>query len=184
MIALSSECLLFKMADGASIPFSPEMISVELLGSTRELFDAEFVQHVSYAVFHHFKHELGRKVVLMSEFAGALEKVLRGFAVTVRAAAQEVRPRVLETDLCRLACDSGPGCELFFFPRLREELRHQMRRSPQVLRFRGLRSCVKQLTGAQRWTRGCRDLKHQIVEYLRDCLITDPRVGEVSMVVE
>jgi hypothetical protein len=53
---------------------------------------------------------------------------------------------------------------------LRTELRSKMQQSPQVIRFRGLRSCVKQLTGARRWGPRCQKLNDQIVDYLRTCL--------------
>jgi hypothetical protein len=181
MIALASDCLLFKMASGESIPFSAEMISVELMGDTASMFDAEFVRHASKAVFHYYKHELGLKAVSVAEFAGALEKVLRGFVLTAKAAAASPIP-IRETDLGRLACESGKGCELFFFPRLRDELRFNLSHSPRVLRFRGLRECVKQLLGAQRWTGRCRDLEEQIVDYLRQCLSSERR--DLSLVVK
>ena len=182
MIALASDCLLFKMANGENVPFSAEMISVELMGDTANLFDADFVRHASHAVFHYFKNELGLTTVTVAEFAGALEKVLRGFALTARAA--ETATAVLEADLCRLASESGKGCELFFFPKLREELRQKLSLSPRLLRFRGLRSCVKQLVGARKWTLRCQGLEEQIVEYLRQCLSAQPEKKALSLVVE
>ena len=185
MIALASDCLLFRMASGESVPFSADMISVELMGETANLFDTEFVRHAANAVFHYFKHELGQDVVSLGEFSGALEKVLRGFAVTARAAAeQKPAARVRESDLRHLACESGKGCELFFFPRLRDELRQQLQQGPRVLRFRGLRGCVKQLAGARRWSRRCRSLQEQIVAYLRECLNAEPACAEIALIVE
>lgn len=181
MIALASDCLLFKTANGESIPFSAEMISVELMGNTASLFDAEFVRHAAHAVFHYYKYELGLKVISMGEFAGALEKVLRGFVLTAKAA-KAVNGTVGETDLRQLACESGKGCELFFFPRLRTELRQNLNQCPRLLRFRGLRACVKQLLGARRWTPRCRDLEEQIVEYLRQCVSLERK--ELSLVVQ
>ncbi len=117
MSALASDYLLFKMAGGKSVAFSAEMVSVEPAGGAAELFDQEFLTHATKAVFHYFKHELRRQTVSVGEFASALEKVLRGFALTGQAAARtQCAPRVLESDLRRLACESGKGCELFFFP--------------------------------------------------------------------
>ena len=79
MITLASECLLFELASGESVPFSAEMISVELTGDNTGMFDPEFVKHATNAVFHYFKYEVGRETITVGEFAGALEKVLRGF---------------------------------------------------------------------------------------------------------
>ncbi len=182
MIALASDCLLFQLASGESVPLSAEMISIELMGDTAAWFDPEFVHHAANAVFHYFKEDLGRQAVTVGEFAGALEKVLRGFrpAATGRLSAAGV----VESDLCRLARESGEGCELFFFPRLRAELRHKMEQAPRVLRFRGLRSCVMQLAGARRWTLRCQSLEEQIVGYLRGCLTAEGGPAQFSLVVE
>jgi hypothetical protein len=183
MIALASDCLYFAMANGQSYPCSAEMISIELMGDSARLFDAEFLRHVAHAVFHYFKVDLERKTVTVAEFAAAPEKALRGFALSGRTASMTPDPQTVEWDLCRLACESGKGCELFFFPRLRQELGRQMLAGPRVFRFRGLRRCVKQLVGARRWTPRCQVLKEEILHYLRHCLSTQPSQTEVAMVV-
>ena len=185
MIALASDCLVFRMAGGESVPFSADMISVEPTVGTAELFDSEFVRHATKAVFHYFKHELRRQTVSMGEFAMALEKVLHGFAATAQAPAKtDSRPRVVESDLGRLAHESGEGCELFFFPRLRDELRKQLRQAPRVLRFRGLRRCVKRLLGARHWSLRCRDLEEHIVAFLRACLSAEAGQADLALVVD
>jgi hypothetical protein len=185
MITLAADCLLFEMATGETIPCSADMVSVELEGDTAEQFDSEFVQHATNAVFHYFKHELGRQTVSLGEFAGALERVLGGFAATAQpATATNARPHVLEFDLGRLADESGPGSELFFFPRLRAELQRHLQQAPRVLRFRGLRGCVKQLTGARRWSLRCQSLEGEIVAYLRQCLSAESASEEFALVVE
>ena len=185
MIALASDYLLFEMATGETIPYSADMVSAELGGHTTELFDSEFVHHAANAVFHYFKHELGRQTVLLGEFAGALEKVLCGFAATARLPTDSnSKGRVLESDLHRLARESGEGCELLFFARLRAELQRHLRQTPRVLRFRGLRGCVKHLTGARRWSLRCQSLEGEIVAYLRQCLSAESAPGEFALVVE
>ena len=115
----------------------------------------------------------------------ALEKVLRGFAVTAHPSSPpDSHRRSRECDLCRLASESGPGSELFFFPRLRVELQRHLQQAPRVLRFYGLRGCVKQLAGAQRWSRRCETMEGEIVDYLRQCLSAEPSPVEVTLMVE
>lgn len=183
MIALASDCLLFEMANGESLPLSALMISVELMGQAAGWFDPEFVGHAANAVFHYFKQGLGRKTVTLSEFAHALEKVLRGFK-TPGAAGSPVEGGVVESDLCRLAHESGEGRELFFFALLREELRQRLKGAPRIVRFSGLRPCVMQLAGARRWSARCRSLKDQILLYLRGCLSAEGSQEELSLVVQ
>ena len=69
MIALASDCLTFRLTSGESIPYSAEMLSVELVGETARWFDSEFAHQAAKAVFHYFKHELGRHAVSVGEFA-------------------------------------------------------------------------------------------------------------------
>jgi hypothetical protein len=185
MIALESGCLIFQLASGESVPCSVEMISVELTGTAKGLLDPEVLSHAASSVFHYFKNDLKRETVTIGEFAGALEKVLRQLGFVIRAGTLENRSReIVETDLCLFARESADSLELFFFPRLRDELRAQLRQSPRLLRFRGLRGCVKQLTGARRWSERCEKLQDQIVEYLRCCLTAEAEQNECALVVE
>jgi hypothetical protein len=186
MIALASDCLLFETSNGETVPFSAAMISVELTGEGVGVFDPEFLKHAASAVFHYFKHDLGRISVTVGEFAGALEKVLRGFGLNGVPEEEQTAggKKVLNFDLRKLACESGKGFELVFFPRLRDEVRQQLLRSPEVLRFRGLRGCVKQLTGARRWSPRCQTLQDQIVEFLRNCFTTEANQPSCALLVE
>ena len=185
MIALSSDHLIFQLTNGESIPCSAEMITIEIAGNSDGLLDTEMLRHAAASVFHYFKTELDRQTVTVGEFALALEKVLHGFGLTLYA--DEPPPltkQILEADLRHIAREFDCNLELFFFPKLRNELRSQLRRSPSVLRFRGLRGCVKQLAGARRWSHRCEKMQEQIVEYLRGCLTAEPEQKNCALVVE
>jgi hypothetical protein len=185
MIALAGDYLLFQFSSGEKVPFSADMISVEVLGETGEMLDAELVRNAAKAVFYYFKHELRRDTATLAEFAEALEKVLHGFNVkTPRPLPRLSRAGVIEADLRQLASESGKGCELFFFPRLREELRSQLQHEPRELHFRGLRGCVKRLAGARRWSARCQKLEDQIVEFLRHCFTAEARPEQCALLVQ
>ena len=185
MILLADDCLVFQTTAGEAIPYSAEMISVEIMGDTANLFDPEFIKHAAAAVFHYFRDELDRESVTVAEFSLALEKVLRGFNLAAsELASGSLAPRVLKSDLCRLAAESGKGCELFFFPLLRDELRQQLLQSPQLLCFQGIRKCVKQLVGAQRWSTRCQNVHDQIVEFLRSCMFQENQGISCALVVK
>jgi hypothetical protein len=184
MIKLHPDCLMFEMANGEAIPCSAELVTVELIGDAAGALDSELVRNAARAVLHYFKMELGKTSVSVGEFSRALARVLRGFGLNVKTAQTAEPPRrITESDLRELACESGKGFELAFFPRLRDELRQHLNRSPHVVRFKGLRSCVKQLAGARRWTGRCQQLNDQIVDYLRHCLTSERHARSCSLVV-
>ena len=186
MIQLRSDCLVFKTATGHMIPCSAELLSIELIGEAAAALEPEHVRHAVAAVLHYFKYDQGRVEVSFAEFSEALERALQGFGVTIKtpsAPAPEPDRRVCESDLRQLACESGKGFELIFFNRIREELRSKLEASPRLVRFVGLRSCVKQLTGAQRWSSRCEELSDQIVAHLRGCLGAANRPRQCALVV-
>jgi hypothetical protein len=180
MILLRPDCLVFRTTDGENIPCSAHEVTVELMGDSTEWLDADMIEHAAGAVLHYFKSEKGQDTVSVAEFSEALERVLRGLGLNVKAsdgveaplaeAESLPPPRVVEANLQELAGEANLGCELVFFPRLRDTIRRELDGTPLLLRFRGLRGCVKQLAGAKRWGPHCQALSDQIVDYLRGCL--------------
>ncbi|MGV3757538.1 MAG: hypothetical protein ACO1QS_19335 [Verrucomicrobiota bacterium] len=192
MIQLRSDCLVFKLANGDSIPCSVEQVTVELIGDAADNLDPDLIRHAAAAVLHYFKHEQGREYVSLNEFSEALEHVLQSFGLEVnhepeKAAANTntngKQGNIVRSDLRKLAFDSGKGFELNFFPCLRKEMEQQLVKAPNVICFTGLRSCVKQLVGARRWSGRCQTLNDQIVDYLRECLTREPH-GDCALVVQ
>ncbi len=184
MILLRRDCLVFETSNGESIPCSATEISVELMGAAADSLDKEIIEHAAMGVLHFFKEQLGRSSVSVAEFSVALEQALNSLGLNIKPKpAQTVLPRVTESDLSRLAYQSGQGYELLFFGSLREELRRNLELSPSLLRFRCLRLCVKRLIGAKRWSRRCQTLNDQIVTYLRTCLRADPRGMNCALVI-
>ena len=171
---------------------------MELMGSHTGLLDRETLRNAAVGVLHFFREELGRDLVTVNEFAQALARVLRGFGFSVvvedvepaaangspaAAPATATSERVRHTDLCRLACEAGKSFELGFFARLRHEVATGLEDSPRVLRFTGLRGCVKQLAGARRWGRRCQCLNDQIADYLRGCLTEQRLANDCALLV-
>lgn len=194
MIQLKSDCLIFQTNDGDQVPCSAEWVTLELMGEGAQLVDPEVVRHASAAVLHYFKHELQRQHVSVGEFAVALEKVLRGFGLSVYAdheSSPEPKddPRagrpILDSNLRQIAgVAAEESFELLFFPQLREEVKRQISQSPRVVRFNNLRECVKHLSGSTRWNRRCQALNDQIVEFLRGCWQNENAGATCSLVVQ
>lgn len=184
MIQLRSDCLVFKLASGDAIPCSAEMVTVELIGPAVDQLDPEVVRNAAASVLHYFRQELGRSEVTVAEFSTALEKVLRSFGLNVVTEEAAPKPRIAESDLRKLASRTDNGLELAFFNQLRSEMHQLLEGSPQILRFRNLRGCVKQLVGARRWSPRCQALHDQIVNYTRSCWGSEDKAGRCVLVVE
>lgn len=185
MILLACDCLLFELPSGETVPFSAEMISVEISNGTDGMLEQEFVEHAAASVFHYFKNDLGRKTVSVAEFASAFESVLTGLGLKLTGGRLTTTTVGKATkDLRLLAHDAGYSCELGFFPLLRDAVRDQYQSSPKVVRFHGLRGCVKRLAGARRWSPRCDTLRDQIVEFLRRTVSLESAGGACSLVVE
>ncbi len=182
MIALRNDCLLFELSNGESIPCSPAMICVEFVDGIDNQLEPDLLRHAAASVFHYFKVELQRESVTVGEFSLALEKVLRHLGYTINTGGPD--SEIHDTDLARLIRDTGGSLELFFFPRLRDELRDQLRRAPRIVRFRGLRRCVKQIAGARRWSIRCEQLQDQIVAFLRQCMDSEADKPGCALLVE
>ena len=186
MILLQPDYLVFKTSSGENIPCSAQEVTVELMGECANKLEDDVIRNAAEAVLHYFKGELGKTMVSVSEFARALEKVLRGLGFEVRTeeSGHEAELDVSELNLAELASEPDQTCELIFFPRLRSELRRHLHGSPQIVRFHGLRCCVKQLVGAKRWNNRCQMMNDQIVDFLRTCLSSEAGANSCPFLVE
>jgi hypothetical protein len=184
MIQFRADALWFRTPEGEIVPCSAEAVALEFSGDTDSLLDPEVVCHAAQAVLHYFKTDLGRSQVSVGEFAQTLATVLKGLGLSTEGESERPTPEpAAEADLRRLACEAGESFELGFFSRLRTELHQTLVRSPRVVRFRGLRACVKQLTGAGRWSPRCQRMNDHIVDYLRHCLSAEGRSQPCSLIV-
>lgn len=188
MIQLHSDYLVFKTSDGA-VPCSVETVAVELMGDSADLLDPGVLHQVAAGVLHYFRDALGKTAVSVNEFSEALARVLRGFGFEVsieeaQAVGSGARSRrVSEADLTELVREAGDAFELTFFPRLRTEMHERLLESPELIRFTGLRPCVKRLAGARRWCHRCQTLNDQIIGYLRQCLSEERPQGRCALLV-
>ena len=169
MIQLHPDYLIFRTSQGELIPCSAESVTIELIGDASSLLDPDTVREAAAAVVHYFKNDLGKHTVSVGEFSEALERALRCFGFEVTTCASENRHVPVGTDL-REIVKGVEDFELGFYTQLRAEFRRQALESSDIVRFSGLRGCVKQLAGAKRWGQRCEYFSDQIVAFLRECL--------------
>lgn len=166
--------LVFSARDGV-ICCAKGGVVIEMTGDAVQVVDAELIRHVANGVLHYFREELGREKVSVAEFASAFTRALRGLGIAADEPEESAELAVVEADLGELAGRVGEDSELFFFPRVKQEVLRCLSDGPGLVRLTGLRPCVKRLTGARRWTARCQELNDRIVEFLRCCLAeSDP----------
>ena len=172
MIQLHPEYLIFRTSQGELIPCSAESVTIELIGDASSFLDPDTVREAAAAVVHYFKNDLGQHTVSVAEFSDALERALKCFGYEVTTSALENGRAPVGTDLREVA-KASEDFELCFFKQLRDEFQRQTKDSTDVLRFCGLRGCVKRILGAKRWGQRCEYFSDQIVDFLRSCLSID-----------
>lgn len=185
MIQLHPDYLMFELPNGESVPCSAETVTLELIGDAANSLDPEIIKNAAAAVLHYFQQDLKRESVSVGEFSEALGEILRGFGFKVESAGEPgARTEFAEADLNSLAHEAQDCGELFFFSRLRDELRRQLDVADGGrVRLRGLRPCVKQLLGASRWSPRCEGMSDRIVGYVRDCLAHEPVAANCAVII-
>jgi hypothetical protein len=182
MIQLHPDYLIFRTSQGELIPCSAESVTIELIGDASSFLDPDTVREAAAAVVHYFKYDLGKHTVSVAEFSDALERALRCFGFDVSTSALENGRPTPGMDLREIAAEADVF-ELIFFKRLRDEFDRQAKQSSDVVRFWGLRGCVKQIVGAKRWGQRCERFSDQIVAFLRECLSINGSAPDRSLVV-
>jgi hypothetical protein len=184
MTPLPSDSLVFKLVGDEMIPCTGQAVSFALAGDGASVVSEHVFQEAAAAVLHYFRQELGRTRVSVGEFSAALEVVLHSLGLTQIKAAPAPGGRDAQTEATDLGALVEDGMELLFFQRLREEMRRQLRPSPQMVRFQGLRSSVLRLTGTRRWSPRCQVLHDQIVDFLRNSFLAEPRDRPCGLVIQ
>jgi hypothetical protein len=182
MIQLHPDYLIFRTSQGELIPCSAESVTIELIGDASSFLDPDTVREAAAAVVHYFKHDLGQHTVSVAEFSDALERALKCFGYEVTTTALENGRAPAGTDLRDVAA-AAEDFELSFFKQLRDEFQRQSKDSADVVRFWGLRGCVKRILGAKRWCQRCESFSDQIVAFLRNCMSIEGGSPARSLVV-
>jgi len=122
------------------------------------------IQEMAEALIYHLRVDLKRDAIGFDELVSALKElaVACGFQTTTIAV-----ETIVSADLYVLAQDTGYGFELAFFQSIERAIRDFRAGHARLIRFVGLRACVKMLVGARNWCKKCQRLSDEIVEFIR-----------------
>lgn len=187
MIMLDEDVLFFQSTGGEGVPLRADMICIEV--SHGDPADKELVQHAVTAVFHYFRHDLGRTWVTFGEFSMVLESVLKELGLNARIVCEQPGDKPGPVDLEEIARESNMS-ELVFFSKLRPVVHAAASRigdrteQPPVLRFTGLRRSVMAIFGTRRWTHRCQSFQEELLGFLRATLAAEVHGERCILVVD
>lgn len=187
MIMLDEDVLFFQGAGGEGVPLRADMICIEVCEGAPA--DKELVRHAVTAVFHYFRHDLGRTWVTFGEFSVVLESVLKELGLNARIVCEEPAGELAPVDLEEIARESNMS-ELVFFSKLRPVVRSAAARvvsrngQMPVLRFTRLRQSVKTIFGTRRWTPKCQLFQEELLGFLRATLMAEVRGERCILMVD
>lgn len=176
MIWLSEHSAWVIADDGGLTAFDPERLANSIERAAHAAGDPEpWLAESLAAAVHVYAGECnGARPMTTADLANVVEGVLRvlGYDAIAWAYAQGRGRAAIRLE--ELVGNSGAGFELDFFRRLDAALTAAADNRLAQLQVSGLRACVMQLRGRQRWSTGCTRLAEEIVEYVR------ARMGQMS----
>ena len=170
MIRANDDIAWVKFADGHLAPFDEHRLALSIQHVAERVGQADWWLAESIAAAVHVYATRCRKngVIPSSEISEIVASVLSMLGFEELSAAYAKDERRMAIHLSDLAKRVGTAFELEFFRQLDRALGVAANRRLSVLQVDGLRACVMQLRGAQRWTAGCRTFAEEIVDYVRE----------------
>jgi hypothetical protein len=169
VIALRNSCPLLRLEDG-----SIEIIRQKWLCGclTRAAAKAGYSQwwlagHVVESVFTFLTTSYDDPVVTILELDGFVRSALQAIGHGEIALYYETLDPPYEISLFDLATEAGPGYELAFFQLLKERMEPMLSGRTTNINVLDLQNCVRFLQSVKTWSRGCSELRNEIVEFLR-----------------
>lgn len=188
MIQLRSNCLVCETDDGDHIPFSADTLAEELVEQLGAAIEPEIVREAAESVVHYYREDQSIDMVRLTDFVDAITQALQslGFDIAIDVDQPVIKEPKMVSESYLGDWISEPGCfaELMFFPRLRDSMRCLFESDPEVVRITGVRSCVKSMASARRWSRRCQQLHDQVVLYLHACWIKERNPGCARIVIQ
>jgi hypothetical protein len=169
MILLQQDMVWVRDADGCLTPFAVRRLAAAIHDAARQADSpADWVAvPVAEAVSAYLMAREGDRVVAAGELRRIVLAVLGMLGCEEIARAYQLGRQRVEIRLDELAARSGAGFELEFFQQLDAALAAVRNDAMRQVRVEGLRDCVLQLRGAQRWGTGCRTMAEDIVGHVR-----------------
>jgi len=170
MICANDDITWVRFGDGHLAPFDEHRLALSIQSVAERVGQADWWLAESIAAAVHLYATKCRKnsVIPSSEIAEIVASILSMLGFEDLSTAYAGHERHTSIHLGDLARRVGAAFELEFFRQLDRALGVVGDQRLSVLKLDGLRACVMQLRGADRWTAGCRRFAEEIVEHVRE----------------
>lgn len=169
MIALRDSVPLLRQSESAHCPIRQEWLcfclrkAAERAGYNRWW----LAEHVAASVMCYLSRTYEGNVVTLKQLREIILSALQAIGYAEVALRLDVIGPPFELSLSELAEEAGPGYELAFFRLLKERIQPALSDPTSNLEVYGLQSCVRHLQSVKTWSRGCSQLRNEIVSFLR-----------------
>jgi len=187
MIQLQTDVLWVRAKDGRLSPFDERRLALSIQKVAENIGHSDWwlAESIAAAVHAFAVKSRSDQIIPSKEIAEIVTTVLATLGYDWISEAYAADANRVAIHLNELAWRTNAGFELEFFQQLDHALRAAANRRLVAMRIDGLRACVMQLRGAQRWTAGCRRLAEDIVEHVRGRVarVRSPRAASLKLAV-
>lgn len=166
MIQRNRYSIYVHLPNGEIIPLLPQTVAETFCKNQPPGGELESwqVQEMACALIHYLRMDLKRDAIELDELISALKELAAVCGFQIGTIVVET---VASTDLYHLAQATGYGFELAFFQSVERSIEGFRSRNARLVRFVGLRACVKMLIGARNWCKKCQQMSDEIVAFIR-----------------
>jgi len=159
-----------KFADGRLAPFDEHRLAVSIheVAEHNGVSDWWLAESIAAAVHMYAVNSRRDGIIETAEIVEVVAEVLATLGYKRVSEAYGGGGDRVAIDLHELTGRTDAAFELEFFQRLDRALGAAASPRFLVMEVNGLRACVMQLRGVQRWSEGCRRLAEEIVAYVRE----------------
>lgn len=185
MIALPNPMPFIRIGNSSLALCQPDWLTETLTNATAGTdVPSWMAEDISRGVESFLTNHYKGTVIDSDELFDRIEKTLSNLGLNEVAANIDKTPPPVRISLSELARRAGTGYELAFFQLLDDELRSAAAGGAFRVECHGLRTCVRRLSSAKRWTNRCRVLESEITEFVDSTrnLVTRAR-PEVQMLI-
>jgi hypothetical protein len=169
VIALRDSLPLLRQSENEHRAIRKEWICICLLRAAEKAGYRRWwlAEHVAASVLCYLAKTYGNNVVTPKHLHEIVVRALQAIGYAEVALRLEAVVPPFELSLSDLAEEAGPGYELAFFQLLKERIQPAFCDRTSNLDIYGLQSCVRHLQSVKTWSRGCSQLRNEIVHFLR-----------------